>query len=227
MSISNKERVTSAFALVALDCSLMHEELLRASLHLAFPRIGIRGVNLGEDGEWKFFEFPPAAALIDPAIVVRRAPPHLANFHDRALRLLASLPLGLRAIEEIVNAIVVGCGEDAAHHDIKVTVSANKDEAHACFSCLLANAGSFLFVHEIGIKNDIDTLLHDFDSGVLGDSARLLVAFALFAKLDANVIAFNNRSADVLGKFLRHRILAGTDEADDGHDNRLFGLFAP
>ena len=126
--------------LVALDCSLMHEELLRASLHLAFPRIGIRGVNLGEDGERELFENPLATALIDPSVMVRRAPPHLANFHGRALRLLASLPLGLRAAEEIVNAIVVGCGEDAAHHDIEVAVSANEDEAHACFSCLLANA---------------------------------------------------------------------------------------
>ncbi len=222
--INQKERATSAFALVALDCGLPREELLRALLHLAFPRIGIRGVNLGEDGEWKLFENPLATTLIDPTIVMRSATPHLANFHRRTLALLASLPLGFRAAEEVVNAIVVGCGKNAAHHDIKVAVSANEDEAHACFSRLLANARALLLVHEVGIENDVATLLHDFDGRVLGDGARLLVAFALFAKLDTNVVALNDRRADVLGKLMCHRTFAGTNEANDGHDDRLLGL---
>src|SRR3989344_4583672 len=142
--INQKERATLAVALVALDCDLSREELLRALLHLAFPRIGIRGVDLGEDSEWELFENPLATTLIDPAIVMRRAPPHLANFHRRDLRLLASLPLGLRAAEEIVNAIVVSRGKDAAHHDIEVAVSANEDEAHTCLACFLANARALL-----------------------------------------------------------------------------------
>ena len=82
--IKERERATLAVALVALDCGLPREELLRALLHLALPRIGIRGVNLGEDGERELFENPLATALIDPAIVVRRAPPHLVNFHGCA-----------------------------------------------------------------------------------------------------------------------------------------------
>jgi len=222
--IKKRERATLAVALVALDCGLPREELSGAFLHLALPRIGIRGVNLGEDCKRKLFEFPLAAALIDPAIVLRRASPHFANFHHRALRLFASLPLGFRAAEEIVNAIMVGCGEDAAHHDIEVAVSANEDEAHACLSRFLANARALLLVHEVGIENDVAAPLHDFDGGVLGDSARLLVAFALLAKLDTNIIAFDNRRADVLGELLRHRAFAGTNEADDGYDDRLLGL---
>jgi len=225
--IKQKERAASAFALVALDCGLPREELFRTLLHLALPRIGIRGVNLGKDSERELFENPFATALIDPAIVVRRAPPHLANFHRRALRLLASLPFGLRAAEEIANAIVVSCGEDAAHHDIKVAVSANEDEAHACFACLFSNARAFLLVHEVGIKNDVAALLHDFDGRVLGDCARFLVAFALFAKLNTNVIALDDRRTDVFGKLMRHRTLAGTNEADDGNYDRLIGLALP
>ena len=123
---------------------LAREELFSALLHLAPPRIGIRGINLGEDGKRELFELPLAAALIDPSVVVRCAPPHFANLHRRPFRLLASLPLGFRAAEEIVNAIVIGCGENAAHHDIKVAVSANKDEAHAYLARLLANAGALL-----------------------------------------------------------------------------------
>src|SRR3989338_3976421 len=222
--IKQKERAASAFALVALDCGLPREELLGAFLHLALPRIGIRGVNLGEDSEWELFENPLATALIDPAIVVRRASPHLANFHRRALRLLASLPLGFRASEEIINAIVVGCGENATHHDIEVAVSANEDEAHACFACLFSNARAFLLVHEVGIKNDVAALLHDFDGRVLGDCAHFLMAFVLFAKLNTNVIALDDIRTDVLGKLMRHRTLAGTNEADDGNDDRLIGL---
>jgi len=222
--IKQKERAASAFALVALDCGLPREELLGAFLHLALPRIGIRGVNLGEDSEWELFENPLATALIDPAIVVRRAPPHLANFHRRALRLLASLPLGFRASEEIINAIVVGCGENATHHDIEVAVSADEDEAHARFPRLFAKARSLLLVHEVGIKNDVAALLHNFDGRVLGDCARFLVAFALFAKFNTNVIALDDRRTDVLGKLMRHRTLTRTNEANNGNDDRLIGL---
>ena len=222
--IKQKERAASAFALVALDCGLPREELLGAFLHLALPRIGIRGVNLGEDSEWELFENPLATTLIDPAIVMRRAPPHLANFHRRALRLLASLPLGFRASEEIINAIVVGCGENAAHHDIEVAVSANEDEANACLARLLANARTLLLVHEVGIENDVATLLHNSNSGVLGDSSRPLVAFTKLPKLDANIIAPNDRRTDVFGELLRHRTLAGANEANDSHDNRLISL---
>src|SRR3989338_10276496 len=144
-----QKRAASAFALVALGCGLPREAVPGAFLHLALPRIGIRGVNLGEDGKRKLFENPLATALVDPSVVMRRAPPHLANFHRRALRLLASLPLGFRAAEEIVNAIVVGCGKNAADHDIKVAVSANEDKTNACLARLLANARSLLLVHEV------------------------------------------------------------------------------
>src|SRR3989344_9582397 len=196
--INQKERATSAFASVALGYGLPRcKELLRALLHLSLPRSRIRGVDLGKNGEWKLFENPLATTLIDPTIVMRSATPHLANFHRRTLRLLASLPLGFRATEKIVNAIVVGCGENAAHHDIEVAVSANEDETNTCLACLLANARALLLVHEVGIENDIATLLHDFACGVLGNSSRSLVAFALFAKLDTNVIALDDRCTDV------------------------------
>src|SRR3989344_1304085 len=223
--INQKERATSAFASVALGYGLPRcKELLRALLHLSLPRSRIRGVDLGKNGEWKLFENPLATTLIDPTIVMRSATPHLSNFHRRALRLLASLPLGFRATEEVVDAIVVSCGENATHHDIEVAVSTNKDKTNACLTRLLTNAGSFLLVYEVGIKNDIATLLHNFDDRVFGDSSRFFVAFALLTKLDTNIIAFDDRRADVLGKFVRHRAFAGANEANDGHDDRLIGL---
>lgn len=47
------------------------EKFLGALYDLYFTRIGLRGVNLGEDGERKFFKNPLATDLINPSVVVR------------------------------------------------------------------------------------------------------------------------------------------------------------
>src|SRR3989338_5977561 len=119
---------------------------------------------------------------------------------------------------------MVDCGKNAAHHDIAVAVGADKNEAYVCLPRFLANARAPFLVHQVGIENDVATLPHDFEHGVLGNGARLLVAFALFVKLDTNIIAPDDRRTDVLCKLLCYRTLARANEADDGHDDRLLGL---
>jgi DNA invertase Pin-like site-specific DNA recombinase len=221
--INQKEKATSAFALVAHSCSLLREKFFRTLLNLSLPRISC-SVDLGENSKGKFLEHPLATALIDPTVVMRSAAPHFANLHRSTLALFAALPLGRRSAEKVIHAIAIGCGENAAYHNIKVAVRANKNKPNAGFSRFFAKARSFLFVHKVGIKHDISALLYNFYGRILGNRTRPFIALTLLAQLNTDSVALDDRASDMLGKLFRHRTFTGADKSNDSHNNRLFGL---